>query len=110
MAHQLIEEYRASSACDGKNALSFKSYCSGIPKIGNPFRYKFSWSPLGVLKALRSPSKFILDFAKFDVARPWDASSSYTAPLLMPESFEVYLTRVSLPFMAQYYFDLRWEV
>ena len=110
MAHHLIEDYRASSACDGENALSFKSYCGGIPKIANPFRYKFSWSPLGVLKALRSPSKSIRDFAEYDVARPWDAISSYTAPLPVPESFEVYPNRDSLPFMAQYHFDPSWKV
>lgn len=110
MAHHLIEDYRASSACDGENALSFKSYCGGIPKIPNPFRYKFSWSPLGVLKALRSPSKSIRDFAEYDVARPWDAISSYTAPLPVPESFEVYPNRDSLPFMAQYHFDPSWKV
>ena len=110
MAHHLIEEYRASAACEADNALSFISYCGGIPKIANPFRYKFSWSPLGVLKALRSPSKSIRDFAEYDVARPWDAISSYTAPLPVPESFEVYPNRDSLPFMAQYHFDPSWKV
>ncbi|MBT6098961.1 MAG: saccharopine dehydrogenase [Marinovum sp.] len=110
MAHHLIEEYRASAACEADNALSFISYCGGIPKIANPFRYKFSWSPLGVLKALRSPSKSIRDFAEYDVARPWDAISSYTAPLPVPESFEVYPNRDSLPFMAQYHFDPNWKV
>ena len=110
MAHHLVEEYRASAACEADNALSFISYCGGIPKIPNPFRYKFSWSPLGVLKALRSPSKSIRDFAEYDVSRPWDAISSYTAPLPVPESFEVYPNRDSLPFMAQYHFDPNWKV
>ena len=110
MAHHLVEEYRASAACEADNALSFISYCGGIPKIPNPFRYKFSWSPLGVLKALRSPSKSIRDFAEYDVARPWDAISSYTAPLPVPESFEVYPNRDSLPCMAQYHFDPSWKV
>ena len=110
MAHHLIEEYRASAACEADNALSFISYCGGIPKIPNPFRYKFSWSPLGVLKALRSPSKSIRDFAEFDVARPWDAISSYTAPLPVPESFEVYPNRDSIPFMEDYKFDSDWSV
>ena len=51
MAHDLVARYRASKAYDAKNVLSFTSYCGGVPKIANPFRYKFSWSPLGVLKA-----------------------------------------------------------
>jgi len=110
MAHHLIADYRASDAFDASNDLSFISYCGGIPKIPNPFRYKFSWSPLGVLKALRSPSRSIRDFKPLDVNRPWDAISSYEAPLATPESFEVYPNRDSLPFMEDYRFDPAWNV
>ncbi len=110
MAHWLVADYRVSDAFDAENELSFISYCGGIPKIANDFRYKFSWSPLGVLKALRSPSKSMKDFKEFDVARPWDAISSYEAPLSAAESFEVYPNRDSLPFMADYRFDAAWKV
>ena len=110
MAHDLVERYRASDACDAQNELTFISYCGGIPKIPNPFRYKFSWSPLGVLRALKSPSKSIRNFETLDVARPWDAISTYDAPLPSPESFEVYPNRDSIPFMAQYHFDPNWRV
>ena len=110
MAHALVADYRASAAYDAGNTLSFISYCGGIPKEPNPFRYKFSWSPLGVLKALRSPSRSIRDFAPLDVARPWDAISSYVAPLPTPESFEVYPNRDSIPFMEDYRFDPDWTV
>ncbi|MCP9480835.1 saccharopine dehydrogenase NADP-binding domain-containing protein [Shimia sp. CNT1-13L.2] len=110
MAHALVADYKASSAYDVSNAISFISYCGGIPKHPNPFRYKFSWSPLGVLKALRSPSRSIRDFAPLDVARPWDAISSYIAPLPAPESFEVYPNRDSIPFMEDYNFDADWNV
>ena len=110
MAHKLVELYRTSDAFDPANELGFISYCGGIPKVPNPFRYKFSWSPLGVLKALRSPSKSIKNGAEFSVDRPWDAISSYEAPLPTPETFEVYPNRDSLPFMAQYHFDPAWNV
>ena len=110
MAHHLVEDYRVSEACDDANELSFISYCGGIPKIPNSFRYKFSWSPLGVLKALKSPSKSIKNFEEYDVARPWDAITSYTAPLEQDETFEVYPNRDSLPFMQQYKFDPNWKV
>ena len=110
MAHKLVELYRASDAFGPANELGFISYCGGIPKVPNPFRYKFSWSPLGVLKALRSPSKSIKNGAEFSVDRPWDAISSYEAPLPTPETFEVYPNRDSLPFMAQYHFDPAWNV
>ena len=110
MAHKLVELYRKSDAFDPANELGFISYCGGIPKVPNPFRYKFSWSPLGVLKALRSPSKSIKNGSEFSVDRPWDAISSYQAPLSTPETFEVYPNRDSLPFMAQYHFDPTWNV
>ncbi|MCD9146911.1 saccharopine dehydrogenase family protein [Pseudophaeobacter flagellatus] len=110
MAHALVDDYKASAAFDASNEISFLSYCGGIPKIPNPFRYKFSWSPLGVLKALRSPSKSIRDFKELEVARPWDAISTYHAPLPEAESFEVYPNRDSLPFVGQYHFGSDWQV
>jgi len=110
MAHWLVADYRASTAYDPANAISFESYCGGVPKFENPFRYKFSWSPLGVLKALRSPSRSIADFKELNVARPWDAISHYTAPLATAEDFEVYPNRDSLPFMQDYHFDAAWPV
>ena len=110
MAHLLTEEYRASSENTTENVLTFISYCGGIPKNPNPFCYKFSWSPMGVLKALRSPSKSIRDFEQFDVEQPWDAISNYLAPLPEPESFEVYPNRDSLPFIQQYHFDPNWNI
>jgi saccharopine dehydrogenase (NADP+, L-glutamate forming) len=110
MAYALVADYRASDAFDPSNTHSFISYCGGIPKIPNPFRYKFSWSPLGVLKALRSPSKSLAGGAEKIVTRPWDAISSYEAPLPTPEAFEVYPNRDSLPFMAEYGFGPDWAV
>ncbi|MBK5927759.1 saccharopine dehydrogenase family protein [Rhodobaculum claviforme] len=110
MAHDLVEGYRASGLHTPDTVLSFTSYCGGVPKHPNPFRYKFSWSPLGVLKALRSPSRSLKEFEVLDVARPWDAISTFDAPLPTPETFEVYPNRDSLPFMAQYRFDPAWKV
>ena len=110
MAHDLVDRYTASEAVHPDNVLSFLSYCGGVPKIPNAFRYKFSWSPLGVLKALRSPSRSLRNFSELRVTRPWDAISRYDAPLPVPESFEVYPNRDSLPFMAQYHFDPSWKV
>ncbi|SEO57435.1 saccharopine dehydrogenase (NADP+, L-glutamate forming) [Salinihabitans flavidus] len=110
MAHALMADYRASRAFDAGNVISFTSYCGGIPKVPNPFRYKFSWSPLGVLKALRSPSRSVREFAELEVDRPWDAISTYEAPLPKPESFEVYPNRDSIPFMAEYGIEEGWPV
>ncbi|WP_435139755.1 saccharopine dehydrogenase family protein [Pseudopelagicola sp. nBUS_19] len=110
MAHALVHDYRSSDAFNPANAISFTSYCGGIPKHPNPFRYKFSWSPLGVLQALRSPSRSIRDHTPLDVGRPWDAISNYEAPLPNKETFEVYPNRDSIPFMKEYNFDPEWSV
>ncbi|MFN3825280.1 MAG: saccharopine dehydrogenase family protein [Pseudorhodobacter sp.] len=110
MAHDLVARYRASAAFGAGNVISFTSYCGGVPKEPNAFRYKFSWSPLGVLKALRSPSVSLRNFSELRVARPWDAITSYDAPLPQPESFEVYPNRDSLPFVQDYRFDADWKL
>ena len=111
MAHDLVAAYKASDAFDPANEVSFYSYCGGLSAEPNDFRYKFSWSPLGVLKALRSPSRSLKDGATFDVARPWDAIADYTLDLPGgAETFEVYPNRDSLPFMADYAFDPAWNV
>ena len=110
MAHWLVADYRASNSYDAGNTLSFISYCGGVPKIPNAFRYKFSWSPAGVLKALRSPSRSIREFTELSVTKPWDALSEYRAPAPIDETFEVYPNRDSLPFMADYRFDPAWNV
>lgn len=110
MAHWLVADYKASKAFDKGNALSFLSYCGGVPKQANAFRYKFSWAPVGVLKALRSPSRSIRHYTELEVAHPWEALTRYDAPLPTPESFEVYPNRDSLPFMADYGFASDWKV
>ncbi len=110
MAHHLIEAYKASDAYDPQNEISFLSYCGGVPKEPNAMRYKFSWAPVGVLKALKSPSRSLANFRVLEVDRPWDALTSYRAPLQTPEVFEVYPNRDSLPFMAQYQIPETWRV
>ena len=110
MAHWLVADYRKSPACDAANAISFTSYCGGVPKQPNAFRYKFSWAPAGVLRALKSPSRSIRAFTELSVTKPWDALTSYTAPLARPERFEVYPNRDSLPFMDEYGFDPAWRI
>lgn len=108
MAHELVGDFR--QIAQPGDVISFTSYCGGVPKYINTFRYKFSWSPLGVLRALRSPSKSLRDGQVRDVARPWHAIEPYDAPLPTPERFEVYPNRDSIPFIDQYGFDPAWQV
>ncbi|CAK7566655.1 MAG: saccharopine dehydrogenase (NADP+, L-glutamate-forming) [Sporothrix epigloea] len=49
---------------EGGKITSFLSYCGGLPApedSGNPLGYKFSWSPRGVLLALRNSASFYKD-------------------------------------------------
>lgn len=108
MAHELVADYR--HVAQPGDEIAFTSYCGGIPKHPNPFRYKFSWSPLGVLRALRSPSLSIRDGAERRVDRPWHAIEPYDAPLPVPERFEVYPNRDSTAFVGQYGFDPDWTL
>ena len=103
MSHALVEDYKNSSVFSAENKHSFLSYCGGLSDVPNDFCYKFSWSPLGVLKALMSTSVSIRDSQIFTVTKPWESIELY--PLPMPwgeDEFEVYPNRDSLPFIDQY--------
>ncbi len=48
----------------GGSVLAFRSWCGGLPAPEantNPFGYKFSWSPRGVLLAAKNSAKFLKD-------------------------------------------------
>ncbi len=56
-AMQIIDDIKSS----GGRIRSFKSYCGGLaaPEANtNPWHYKFSWSPRGVLQAAQSSAKY----------------------------------------------------
>lgn len=112
MAHSLVHEYKQSPEYAVENTILFRSYCGGFPSMPNDFRYKFSWSPLGVLKALKSPSRCIREGKAIDVQRPWHAITDYVAKLPggNEETFEAYSNRDALPFMRDYQFEHEWKV
>ena len=48
----------------GGRIVSFRSYCGGLPAPeanDNPFGYKFSWAPRGVLLACRNSATYLMD-------------------------------------------------
>ena len=106
MSHALVDDYKNSPKYSSNNEHSFLSYCGGLSNVPNDFCYKFSWSPLGVLKALMSTSVSIRNGDVFTVTKPWESVELY--PLPMPwgeDEFEVYPNRDSLPFIEQYQMD-----
>ena len=106
MSHALVDDYKNSAVFSAQNEHSFLSYCGGLSDVPNDFCYKFSWSPLGVLKALMSTSVSIRDGEIYTVIKPWESVELY--PLPMPwgkDEFEVYPNRDSIPFIEQYQMD-----
>ena len=111
LAHLLMDDYRKSSRFDPSNDHDFQSYCGGFPAVANDFKYKFSWSPLGVLKALKSPARAIKDGRETVIDHPWDAVEDYPIELSGGfETFQSYPNRDSLPFMAEYGIGKDWNV
>lgn len=84
---------------------SFTSYCGGLPAPEantNPFGYKFSWSPTGVLLAGKNSAQYLKDGK--EVLIPYqDLFENYT--LIDIEGlgeFEGYPNRNSLPYIQLY--------
>ncbi|KAI3644339.1 hypothetical protein MP228_010503 [Amoeboaphelidium protococcarum] len=62
--HLLAMEFFDSVKTQGYKITSFKSVCGGLPApecSDNPFGYKFSWSPRGVLLAALNPAQYRMD-------------------------------------------------
>jgi alpha-aminoadipic semialdehyde synthase len=54
----------------GGQVRSFSSVCGGLTApeaANNPFGYKFSWSPLGVMNAMKNPARFLREGRRHDV-------------------------------------------
>jgi saccharopine dehydrogenase (NADP+, L-glutamate forming) len=110
LAHDLIESFKDSEHGSGDHQHYFRSYCGGFPSIQNEFRYKFSWSPVGVLKALKSPASWMQDGDVRHTNRPWKSLTKYSAPITSGERFQAYPNRDSIPFIKQYQFPDSWTV
>ncbi|NLE73518.1 MAG: saccharopine dehydrogenase [Actinobacteria bacterium] len=92
----------------GGRVVSFTSWCGGLPAPevnDNPFGYKFSWSPRGVLLAGKNPALYMHGGRKVLVAgeelfqHRWDVPVDIEGTTIMLEG---YPNRNSLPYMATY--------
>ena len=106
MAHALMTDYQFSGVMNPAHEHCFRSFCGGFPSQPNDFRYKFSWSPLGVLRALKTPARWIENGGETTTDKPWKALSSYAVNLPGgEETFQAYPNRDSIPFAKQYGFN-----
>ncbi|MBC7348518.1 MAG: saccharopine dehydrogenase NADP-binding domain-containing protein [Candidatus Aminicenantes bacterium] len=89
----------------GGRVVSFVSYCGGLPApeaSDNPFGYKFSWSPRGVLLAGRNEARYLLDGR--EVVVPAEELFSHYQMLDIPGlgMFEGYPNRNSVSYLETY--------
>jgi saccharopine dehydrogenase (NADP+, L-glutamate forming) len=96
-AMRIIHETRQKSG----QVLSFTSYCGGLPapeSNTNPFGYKFSWSPRGVLLASRNSARFLKDGAVVTIPGEKLFDSRIDLPIPGLGVFEGYPNRDSVPY------------
>ena len=89
----------------GGKLLSFISFCGGLPALEantNPFGYKFSWSPVGVLLAGKNSAQYLMDGKKVLIPSE-KLFESYTLRTIEGLGvFEGYPNRNSLPYIDLY--------
>jgi len=89
----------------GGTILGFTSYCGGLPAPEaktNPFGYKFSWSPRGVLMAGKSPARFLKDGREVQIPAE-DLFDHYEIrPIRGLGDFEGYPNRDSFSYIGLY--------
>jgi saccharopine dehydrogenase (NADP+, L-glutamate forming) len=92
----------------GGKVTSFSSYCGGLPAPEantNPFGYKFSWSPKGVLLAGKNPARFLKDGQVINIPGEELFDHYWIVPVEVEGKvidFEGYPNRDSLPYMRTY--------
>ncbi len=102
-SHLLVKKLRDTNLSDLD--VTYHSYCGGFPAIPNEFKYKFSWSPVGVIKALNNDAKFVKNFETV-TKTPYKNVGKYT---VNNEVYEAYPNRDSTPYIKEYKFDPQWK-
>jgi len=100
-AMRIIHEVEAK----GGEITSFTSYCGGLPAPEantNPWGYKFSWSPIGVLLAGKNSARYINDGQLVEIQSE-DLFDNYVIwPIEGLGDFEGYPNRDSVPYIELY--------
>ena len=89
----------------GGKVTAFSSYCGGLPAPEantNPWGYKFSWSPRGVLMAGKNAGRFLRDGQIVDIPGPELFAHYETVEVPGGGTFEGYTNRDCLGYIEQY--------
>jgi len=90
----------------GGRLVSFTSNTGGLPAPDandNPFGYKFSWAPRGVILAGKNPARYLKDGEVVDVSGPELFAHHWTCSVVGFGELEVYPNRDSLPYIEAYH-------
>jgi len=83
---------------------SFRSYCGGLPAPeanDNPFGYKFSWSPRGVVLAARNAARYLEDTRLVEIPGP-ELFDHHWPVRVQGMEFEAYPNRDSMQYIDTY--------
>lgn len=89
----------------GGQVIHFRSYCGGLPAPeanDNPFGYKFSWSPRGVLLAGRNDARYLENGQVVEIPNRRLFATRHTVTLEGLGDLEAYPNRDSLPYVQIY--------
>lgn len=90
---------------EGGKILEFHSYCGGLPSPDNndnPFGYKFSWSPRGVVLASRNSARFLENGEVINIEGKDLFLNFKNEDIEELGTFEVYPNRDSIPYQTVY--------
>ncbi len=100
-AMRVIDRIRDSEG----TLVSFTSNTGGLPAPeanDNPFGYKFSWAPRGVLLAGKNPARYLKDGETIEVPGAELFANRWTCTIAGFRDLEVYPNRDSLPYIETY--------
>ena len=100
-AMRVIDSIRSN----GGELESFTSYCGGLPAPDandNPFGYKFSWSPRGVVLAGKNPARYLRSGEIVDIPGEDLFANNWLVEIEGFGQLEAYPNRDSLPYIETY--------
>jgi saccharopine dehydrogenase (NADP+, L-glutamate forming)/spermidine synthase len=89
----------------GGQIISFHSYCGGLPAPEantNPFGYKFSWSPRGVVLAGKNSGRYLKDGKEVDIPSQDLFTHTWTIEIEGIGELVAYPNRDSVPYKDTY--------
>jgi len=100
-AMRIIDSVRSR----GGRIVSFRSYCGGLPAPeanDNPFGYKFSWAPRGVLLAGRNSAAYLVDGRKVEIPSNRLFHDMHILSIPDHADYEAYPNRDSISYIDVY--------